>query len=107
MDGYLRTLVTYNGKSLNDPTNAFDDIKAYAVVNLFAGVRAPDGSWEIGAFAKNVFDTKRAILTGLNAQTTAYRTFTGAFNGPTTYRTVTYNSPREFGVTARIAIGSR
>ena len=69
--------------------------------------RDPDGAWEVGAFAKNVFDTQRAILADPTPRTTPYRTFTAAFNGATTYRVVTYNAPQEFCVTARIAIGSR
>lgn len=107
MDGYIRGLMTYNGKSQNDPLNAFDDVKAYAVVNLFAGIRAADRSWEIGAFAKNIFDTQRALQTGSTAETTSYRTFLGGQNGATPYRSVTYTAPREFGVSARFAIGSR
>jgi iron complex outermembrane recepter protein len=106
-DGYIRGLMTYNGKSQNDPINSFDDVKAYAVVNLFAGIRGSDGDWELGLFAKNVFNAQRALLTGATASTTPYRTFAGAFNGATTYRTVTYTDPREFGVTLRMAFGSR
>ncbi|MDG2002646.1 MAG: TonB-dependent receptor, partial [Novosphingobium sp.] len=107
IDGYLRGLLTYNGNSLNDPLNAFDDVKSYAVVNFFAGVRAPDGAWSVGLFAKNIFNSQRAVLTGTSALTTSYRTLVGAQNGQTSYRSVTYTDPREFGITAKVAIGSR
>ncbi len=107
MDGYLRGLVTYNGNSQNDPTNAFDDIKSYALINLFAGVRDSDGGWEVGAFVKNLFDTHRSLVVNNSAYSTGYRTFTGAANGVTTYRGSISNNPRELGVTARISFGSR
>ncbi|MCB2077960.1 MAG: TonB-dependent receptor [Novosphingobium sp.] len=106
MEGYLRGLVTYQGNSQNDPTNRIDDIKAYADVNLFAGVRDPDGGWEVGLFVKNVFDTERALLRGSSPASLNVRS-PGVTNNASTYRTVSYTPPREFGVTARISIGSR
>lgn len=107
IDGYLRGLMTYKGNSLNDPLNAVDDVKSYAVVNLYAGIRSPDRSWELGAYAKNVFNSQRALITDPRAETTSYRTLVGAFNGETTYRGVRYTNPREFGMTFRVAFGSR
>ncbi len=108
MDGYLRGLMTYNGNSLNDPLNGFDDINNYAVINLYAGIRAPDGAWELGVFAKNIFDSQRALLTDQAVATGAYRNQAfQAFNAPTTYRSVTYTNPQEFGVTFKAAFGSR
>jgi iron complex outermembrane receptor protein len=105
-EGYLRGLVTYNGDSQNDPTNAFDDIKSYAVVNLFAGIRRPDGGWEFGVYAKNVFDTQRALLRGSNVLNLTVRS-PGTSVVNTAYRGVTYTAPREFGATFRVAFGSR
>ena len=107
MDGYLRGLVTYNNDSQNDPTNAFDDIKAYALVNLYAGLRSSEGDWEVGAFVKNLFDTHRALIVNNSAYATPYRTFTGAGNAVNTYRGSISNNPRELGITARISFGSR
>ena len=106
MDGYVRGLVTYNGNSQNDPTNALDDIDAYALVNLYAGVRGADGSWEVGAYAKNIFDTQRALLRASQAASLTVRS-PGAANQVSTYRTVSYTAPQEFGITARISFGSR
>ena len=107
MEGYLRSLVTYNGKSLNDAVNQVDDIKAHAIVNLFAGLRDPDGAWEIGAYAKNLLDTFRVTSRNNSAASTGFRTFAGAQQGNTLYREITVTAPREFGVTARFALGSR
>ncbi|HMO69427.1 MAG TPA: TonB-dependent receptor, partial [Novosphingobium sp.] len=106
-DGYLRTLISYNGKSLNDAVNQVDDIKAYSTVNLFAGLRDPDGAWEVGAYVKNLFDSFRVTRRDNAAASTGYRTFGGAQQGNTLYRSIGVTAPREFGVTARFAFGSR
>jgi hypothetical protein len=58
------------------------------------------------AYAKNILDSQRALLTGARASATSSQIFGGAQNGQTTYRGVTYTDPREFGVTFRAAIGS-
>ncbi|TCU60734.1 iron complex outermembrane receptor protein [Novosphingobium sp. PhB57] len=122
-DAYLRGLLTYTGKSQGDPGNAWDDVSDYALVNLFAGLRSGDGAWEIGLYAKNVFDTTKT-LTRTNPLFTAYQQlgFAGQFNpatgrpvftGPTgatatsTYTGVTTTAPREFGINVRYAFGSR
>lgn len=119
-DGYLRGLMTYTGKSKGDPGNAWDDVGDYALVNLFAGLRAQDGAWEIGLYAKNVFETTKT-LTRTNPLFTSYQQLgfggiqNGApvFTGPTaatstsTYNSVTVNAPREFGINVRYAFGSR
>lgn len=125
-DAYLRGLFTFNGNSLNDPGNAFDDIRAYGLLNLFAGFRDPDGAWDINFFAKNLFDAGRALITTSNAQSVSYQQLfctpqdpriapfcpTGAVtigqNANSTYRGIqSYTPPREFGVNLRIAFGSR
>ncbi|MFA7585218.1 MAG: TonB-dependent receptor [Novosphingobium sp.] len=106
-DAYLRGFVNYNGKSQNDPNNAIDDIKAYALVNLFLGIRDPDGAWDLGVYAKNVFDSRRVLTRNANAAVTGYRSLLGASNGVTSYRSITYSAPREFGVHARMSFGSR
>jgi iron complex outermembrane receptor protein len=107
MDAYVRGLFTYYGRSQNDPTNALDDVTAYGLLNLFAGIRDPDGGWEISAFAKNVTNTFRVLNRGLTPYSTNYRLIAAAQNGVTTYRSVAVTSPREFGVSLRIAVGSR
>ncbi|MGE4339499.1 MAG: TonB-dependent receptor, partial [Pigmentiphaga sp.] len=105
-DGYLRGLVIYNGKSLNDPNNPYDDIKAYALVNLFAGLRDPDGAWEIGIYGKNLFDVERALARNSTSFALTVRSPRAA-NVNTPYRGVTYTAPREFGITAKVSFGSR
>ena len=112
-DGFVRGLVNFNGKSQGDPNNAFDDVKAYALFNLYAGVRAPDRGWEITLYAKNLFDTTK-VLTRSDPLSTSYQelqppTFRppAATTVTSTYTEITTTPPREFGVNLRVALGSR
>ena len=91
----------------------YDDVGGYGLLNLFGGLRASDGSWELNVFARNVFNTIRnSRLTSPQAtsfqelqpptfRTAAGRTFTG------TYSQVVTNLPREVGINLRFAFGSR
>ncbi|MFC0205800.1 TonB-dependent receptor [Novosphingobium soli] len=109
VNAYLRGLLNFNGNSRTDPGNPFDDTKNYGLVNLYTGIRDPEGAWEVALFAKNLFDTTR-VLSQTNPQFTAYRnaaaggaaaTYTGTYVGITT------TAPREFGINVRYAFGSR
>ena len=115
IDGFVRGLVNYNGKSKGDPGNNFDDVGAYALVNLYAGIRAPDGGWEISLFAKNLFDTTK-VLTRSTPLFTPYQQITGftpagattaAATFTSTYTGATVTPPREFGLNLRFFFGSR
>jgi len=112
VDGYLRGLVSYNGKSRTDPTNIYDDVGAYALVNLFAGIRDPEGGWEVSLFAKNIFETEKTLTRG-NPLVTSYQQLTPSFTGTTAvtvtspYTAVTMTPPREFGINLRFSFGSR
>lgn len=114
IDGYVRGLATFYGNSQNDPANQLDDIDSYAIVNLYAGLRGAegswqDGSWEVGVYAKNIFDTFRVTQRSATPLSSSFRTlpFFASSNAVATYRGVSVTAPREFGVTARIAFGSR
>jgi iron complex outermembrane receptor protein len=122
VDGYVRGLLNYFGKSQNDPANQLDDIKAYSLVNLYAGIRAPDGGWEIALYAKNIFDTERVLSRAANPATVGYQqlfrppnilpppnntAITFGQNGVSGYRVITMTPPREVGITARFSFGSR
>lgn len=113
MDVFARGLFNYFGSSQVEPTNSFDDLGSYGLLNLFAGLREPTGAWELNFFAKNVFNTIKATkfdppattsyqeLAPPTFQTTVGKSFTS------TYSTIQTNAPREFGVSLRLAIGSR
>lgn len=112
MDGFARALLTYNGNSLADPQYQFDDHKAAAVLNIYAGVRGPDGSWELSLFAKNLFNNVRTTNVGLRAATD-YQELTPSFSstvgatGFSDYTQISTDAPREFGLNFRFSFGSR
>lgn len=110
-DGYARVLGSIYGDSQNDPGNPLDDVDAYSLVNLFAGIRDPEGAWDVGLFVKNLFETERVLSRNASAYGAAYRNLIlGADAGQTavsTYRGITTTPPREFGLNVRYAFGSR
>ncbi|MCI4590574.1 TonB-dependent receptor [Sphingobium sp. BYY-5] len=120
VDGYVRGLVAYNGRSQTDPTNIYDDVGAYALANLYAGIRDPQGRWEVSLFAKNLFETVKALSRTDPLSTSYQQLGLGGFQngrpiltGPTsmtvtsTYTGVTTTPPREFGINVRYAFGGR
>lgn len=118
MDAYLRGLFSWRGKSKTDPNNRFDDVGAYGLFNLYGGLRSASGAWEVTLYAKNLFETTKLLSQDDVAQFTSVTdvflappTFSVAGIGSTVYNSryagVTATAPREFGVTFRVAIGSR
>jgi iron complex outermembrane receptor protein len=119
-DGYLRGLMTYNGKSQSDPTNIYDNVGDYALVNLYAGIRDPKGMWEVSLYAKNLFEVEKALSRTSPLSTSYQQLGFGGFgpNGPiltgptaatttSTYTGITMTPPREFGLNVRFSFGSR
>lgn len=106
VDGFLRASATIAGRTDADPDNRFDDVGAYGLLNLFAGVRAPDGAWEVSLFGKNILHEKQVLSVGAGLQSTSYRS-PAANTFQSQYRSVAVNAPREFGIAARFALGSR
>jgi iron complex outermembrane receptor protein len=132
MEGYLRGLISFNGDSKNDPAIDFDDIPAYALVNLFAGIRDVDGGWEIGGYVRNAFGVERVLSRGNSALGVSYQQLycvnnpllppqalaaarqlcpatpiTFGQSAGTNYRSITMTQPREFGATFTLRFGSR
>ena len=114
LDGYIRGLFTFNGGSVNDPSNAFDNRGSYGLLNLYTGIRDPKGAWEVSLFAKNITNSKTVLSVGNGPDSTTFQalqppTFRTAVAGSatSTYTDVTIVAPREFGITARFAFGSR
>lgn len=114
--GYLRGFVNWRGSSANDPTNPIDSVPAYALVDMFAGLRGSNGGWEAGLYVKNLFDkqvvTRRDATTGLTAINTAPNPpgtvgNTVAGNVGYNYLNIATNDPREFGLSLRYTFGSR
>lgn len=111
VDVFGRGLFVFNGQSQGDPQFAYDQVKGYGLLNLFAGLRDASGQWEVSFFAKNVLDTVKATSVGLPA-TTNYQQLNSSFQATGVTRTSAYSiisttQPREFGVTVRHTFGSR
>lgn len=106
-DAFVRGFMRFNGKSANDPANAIDNVSAYALANLYTGVRDPDGMWEISLFAKNLFDVNRVINRNPLVASAPVQIGRTGSQVNSTYRAIQTLAPREFGVNVRIAFGSR
>jgi len=104
-EGFLRGLVTWKGKSAGQSTNPVDSVKAYALLNAYAGVRDPDGAWELALFAKNLTDTHRVLTRSGSRLATSLAGSRTTLNSE--YYGITTTAPREVGVNLRIAFGSR
>jgi iron complex outermembrane receptor protein len=112
-DAFVRGLYSFFGKTINDPANALDNVGAYGLLNLYAGIRDKDGAWELTLFGKNITKEREILTVGntLGATNIAQPRVgaapppAGVFNSE--YRSVSVTAPREFGITAKIALGSR
>jgi iron complex outermembrane receptor protein len=104
MDGYLRGLYSWKGKSQGDPQSAIDSVKAYGILNVYAGLRHPDGNWEFSLYAKNLTNTFRVVS---NQGLRSTSTLSHGTLSYTNYYGITVTEPREFGINARFAFGSR
>lgn len=113
VDGYLRGLYSYYGRSQVDPTNSFDNVRSYGLLNLYTGIRDHDGRWEISLYSKNLLKTDRTLTRSFpnstNYQVLQPPTFrtTAAVTTNSTYTGVTTTQPREFGLAVRYNFGSR
>ena len=106
MDGYFRFNLSYQGNNPNYGNfrtgGAFKPTPAYAIVDLFAGLTGSEGAWDLGFYAKNVFN-KQAELARVFTPNTIFPLFAA----PSGYDVVRVSPPREIGVSLRYAFGSR
>ena len=111
MELFGRGLFSYYGASQNNQTLPFDSIGAYGLLNLYAGLRAPDGAWEVTLFAKNLANNASYTSFG-NPASTSYQQLNTSFMASgasftSAYSRVDTSAPREFGLNLKIAFGSR
>jgi iron complex outermembrane recepter protein len=102
-EGYLRGLLNYNGKTRGDDVNPVDSVSSYALINMYAGVRHEDGNWDVGVYVKNLTNTHR-VLTRNGTRATS--TIANA-SYVSDYYQISTTAPREFGLSFRVAFGSR
>lgn len=105
IDGFLRGNLVYYPDNPNSSQGVVID--KYSLLNMFAGVRAPDGSWEISLFANNLLNTQQTL--GVNpVEVDSSGAAAAAFGRPPSgYRSIAYTPRREFGLNVRYAFGRR
>ena len=104
---HFRFNVNYRGRNPNFGNFRLADgtstpTKAYAIADLYAGVSGNKGGWDLGVYAKNVFN-KQVELSRYSGTNTVFALY-AASSG---YDGVVMSLPREVGVTLRYAFGSR
>ncbi len=105
MTGYLRGLLNYYGKTPHNPDAPYNDQTAYALLNVYAGLRAENGKWDISLFAKNVTNTQHVLANYIgNTQQVTSLVVTALGSN---YAGVNITPPRQFGINLRVAFGSR
>jgi iron complex outermembrane recepter protein len=102
-EAYLRGLLSYRPE--NDRQDLNFTVDAYALLNLYAGLRSADGQWDIGLFAKNALANGTKLIRAFQPVEPIGGSTT-FFGNPGYYQT-SYTPPREVGVQVRFAFGSR
>jgi iron complex outermembrane receptor protein len=102
-EGYVRGLLTYYPK--NPRRSPGFTVDNYALLNLYTGIRSPDGAWDVGIFARNITNTGVQLSRGLND--VSQGNSAADFFGPSGYVRASYTPPRQFGINVRYAFGSR
>jgi iron complex outermembrane receptor protein len=106
-DGFVRGLYSFYGKTVASQANLLDDVGSYGLLNLYAGIRDKDGQWELSVFAKNITRERDILTLAGSPATTSYQVGATASTFVSEYRSLTVTTPREFGVSFRVAFGSR
>jgi iron complex outermembrane receptor protein len=104
MDAYLRGLYTYypkNSKQVDYQAGS------YGLLNLYLGVRAPDGTWDVTFFGKNVTNANRTLATDTALSVLTQDQGLAPYFAQPGYTTVRVTPWREFGLQVRYAFGSR
>jgi iron complex outermembrane recepter protein len=119
-EAFVRGLFSWNGSSQVDPANSFDDYDSYGLLNLYLGLRDPDGAWEVQLYGKNITNNKTVLTVDNGPFLTSYQQLRitgfqdgrpvltpGSATADSPYTEITMVPRQEFGVNFRIALGSR
>lgn len=117
-EGFVRGFANWKGHADGDSINPIDQVRSYALIDLFGGIRDPNGIWEVTAFVKNVMNTRRVLTREANPLVTSLvpnqnlAPFGGtgtsiASSSATNYLAISTIAPREVGISLRFALGSR
>jgi iron complex outermembrane receptor protein len=102
VDGFIRGLFTYYPQ--NNRQDVDFVVNSYSLLNVYAGVRSPDGAWEVALFAKNAFQTQQTLSRDFAAQDVLGLSSQFGSSG---YFATTFTPRREVGVNVHYAFGSR
>jgi iron complex outermembrane receptor protein len=100
VDAFIRGLISYEPKNPNASQSYV--VPAYALANLYVGVRDSNRRWDLTFYGKNITDTRKALGIGQINPPAGLRTVFG----DTGYSTVSLTPRREFGFFLRYAFGS-
>jgi iron complex outermembrane recepter protein len=103
VDGFVRGLLTYYPDNPRD--NDIATIDDYGLLNIYTGIRDPDGAWEVSAFAKNVTNTSQ--ITSRDSLQVQSDGGIANYFGTSGYYNVRYTPRRQFGVNVRYSFGAR
>jgi iron complex outermembrane recepter protein len=107
LEGYFRFNLAYKGRNPNFGNflnaGSFKKTPSYAIVDLFAGVAGEKSVWDVGFYAKNVFN-EEVELSRVTPLNNIYAPYAAAPGG---YDQIRLSPPREVGIQARFAFGSR
>ncbi len=91
----------------NDQAIEGRKVDSYDLLNLYAGIAADDGAWEITLFVKNATDSFE-VVSGSTIEVNTGARANEFFPAPASgYQSVGVLPEREFGVNLRYAMGSR
>lgn len=104
-DGFVRGSFVYYPNNPNASQNVVID--KYSLMNMYAGIRDSENSWEVSLFANNLLNTQQVLAINPVAVVSS-ASVAGIFGRPSSgYQQIGYTPRREFGLAVRFAFGSR
>jgi iron complex outermembrane receptor protein len=104
IEGFVRGLYSYYGRNSNVDTVYV--APAYGILNLYAGLRSPDGAWQGAIFAKNALNAKPQLSSTIGTPQIDLAGVSSMF-GTSGYYNTSIAPRQELGVTFTYSFGSR
>jgi iron complex outermembrane receptor protein len=104
IDSFIRGLYTFYGR--NPHASQFYVAPSYGILNLYAGLRSPDGAWEGAIFAKNALDAEKVLTLSTGTPAIDAQGLSTMF-GSSGYYNTSITPRREYGLTVTYSFGSR
>jgi iron complex outermembrane receptor protein len=101
---FIRGLYTFYGR--NPHASQYYVTPSYGLLNLYLGLRSPNGAWEGSLFVKNLFDTQRILSTSAGTPAITAIGLDTTF-GSSGYYNVATTPRQEAGLTFTYSFGSR